>query len=606
MNKKNSGQSYIHSEEWLEILDELNIGAFTVGFDRRILSMNHSAQALMGLREGDVVGRDCREVFFGVPCLINCLIQGDAQQEDAEPDVEVVDETDARHLITRMATPVYGSDGAMIGCLTILQDHSPIVDLINRVQYEERSMKIVLDNLDVGIFTVNRGGLITFFNKAAEKISGYKKDQVLGEPCTTIFEGNDATDICLLKDSIDDGKTRSTANGKMLTTDGITIPVRANYMALRNEKGKIIGGLATFHDLTLVHRLNQAISDRYTFHDMIGKSPVMQKTFEMVAVVAKSDVTILIEGATGTGKDLLAKVIHSAGRRSKKPFVKVNCAAIPENLLESELFGYVRGAFTGAERDKPGRFQLADGGTIFLDEIGDLPQILQATDTIDLAIPRGSKGLIDFVRDNARVPVIETGAGIVHTYVDASADLAKAKAIITNAKVRRPAVCNTLDTLILHRDLLPALPSMMQSLGENYEVDVFADDDAYKALDGHYAASLQHATDEHFGTEFLSLRMSIETVSNLAEALEHIHIYGSKHSEAIVAENPQTIEQFLNSVDAAAVYANTSTAFTDGGQFGMGAEIGISTQKLHARGPMALPELTSYKWIVKGSGQIRT
>ena len=147
---------------------------------------------------------------------------------------------------------------------------------------------------------------------------------------------------------------------------------------------------------------------------------------------------------------------------------------------------------------------------------------------------------------------------------------------------------------------------MMQSLGEDYDVEVFADDDAYKALDGHYAASLQHATAEHFGTEFLSLRMSIKTVSDLAEALEHIHFYGSKHSEAIVAENPQTIEQFLSSVDAAAVYANTSTAFTDGGQFGMGAEIGISTQKLHARGPMALPELTSYKWIVKGSGQIRS
>ena len=234
-----------------------------------------------------------------------------------------------------------------------------------------------------------------------------------------------------------------------------------------------------------------------------------------------------------------------------------------------------------------------------------LPKILQATDTIDLAIPRGSKGLIDFVRDNARVPVIETGAGIVHTYVDASADLAKAKAIVTNAKVRRPAVCNTLDTLILHRDLLPVLPSMMQSLGEDHDVEVFADDDAYKALNGQYVASLQHATAEHFGTEFLSLRMSIKTVSDLAEALEHIHFYGSKHSEAIVAENPQTIEQFLSSVDAAAVYANTSTAFTDGGQFGMGAEIGISTQKLHARGPMALPELTSYKWIVRGSGQIR-
>jgi len=235
-----------------------------------------------------------------------------------------------------------------------------------------------------------------------------------------------------------------------------------------------------------------------------------------------------------------------------------------------------------------------------------LPQILQATDSIDLAIPRGSKGLIDFVRDNARVPVIETGAGIVHTYVDASADQARAKAIITNAKVRRPAVCNTLDTLILHRDLLPALPSMMQSLGEDYAVEVFADDEAYRVLDGHYAASLQHASTEHFGTEFLSLRMSIKTVSGLDEALEHIHTYSSKHSEAIVAEDPAIIEQFLNSVDAAAVFANTSTAFTDGGQFGMGAEIGISTQKLHARGPMALPELTSYKWVVRGSGQIRS
>lgn len=234
-----------------------------------------------------------------------------------------------------------------------------------------------------------------------------------------------------------------------------------------------------------------------------------------------------------------------------------------------------------------------------------LAKILQATDCIDLAIPRGSKALIDYVRDNARVPVIETGAGIVHTYVDTSAALPKAKAIITNAKVRRPSVCNALDTLLLHRDLLPSLPSLMQTMGEDYQVKVFADEESYQALDGHYAASLQHASKGDFGTEFLSMKMSIKIVSGLAEALEHIHRYSSKHSEAIVAEDAHTIEQFLNDVDAAAVYANTSTAFTDGAQFGMGAEIGISTQKLHARGPMALPELTSYKWVVRGSGQIR-
>jgi len=234
-----------------------------------------------------------------------------------------------------------------------------------------------------------------------------------------------------------------------------------------------------------------------------------------------------------------------------------------------------------------------------------LPYILQATETIDLAIPRGSKGLIDFVRDNARVPVIETGAGIVHTYVDASADLEKAKSIITNAKVRRPSVCNALDTLVIHKDLLPELPGLMRSLGTDHGVEVFADESAFWSLKDRYAGSLVPAADEHFGTEFLSLKMSIKTVPDLKEALEHIHKYSSKHSEAIVAEDPQIIEQFLNKVDAAAVYANTSTAFTDGGEFGMGAEIGISTQKLHARGPMALPELTSYKWIVRGSGQIR-
>jgi glutamate-5-semialdehyde dehydrogenase len=234
-----------------------------------------------------------------------------------------------------------------------------------------------------------------------------------------------------------------------------------------------------------------------------------------------------------------------------------------------------------------------------------LPHILQAVDTIDLAIPRGSKGLIDFVRDNARIPVIETGAGIVHTYVDRSADLDKARAIVTNAKSRRVSVCNALDTLVIHADLLPALPGLLRELGERHRVEVFADERSYAALADAYAGDLQHAAPEHFGQEFLSLRMSVKTVSGLEEALAHIRTYSSKHSEAIVAEDPEVIDAFLRQVDAAAVYANASTAFTDGAQFGMGAEIGISTQKLHARGPMALPELTSYKWVVRGDGQIR-
>lgn len=234
-----------------------------------------------------------------------------------------------------------------------------------------------------------------------------------------------------------------------------------------------------------------------------------------------------------------------------------------------------------------------------------LAPILAAVDHIDLAIPRGSRGLIDFVRDHARIPVIETGAGIVHSYVDPSADMAEAAAIITNAKARRVSVCNALDTLVIHEDLLPSLPAMLQSLGEDYQAEVYADRAAFEALDGHYAAPLHHAGPVHYGQEFLSMRLSVKTVRNLDEALEHIRRYSSKHSEAIIASDPQVIERFLNEVDAATVYANASTAFTDGAQFGMGAEIGISTQKLHARGPMALPELTSYKWVVRGSGQVR-
>jgi PAS domain S-box-containing protein len=295
-----------------------------------------------------------------------------------EPVIQILDEDETAHFVTRMATHVFGPDHQIVGCMTILQDHSPIADLIDRIHYEERSMKIILDNLDVGIFTIDRGSHLTFFNTEAEKISGYSRREILGKDCSALFEDEDAREVSLLKETIADGLSRSSRQGKMITQDGVTIPIRASYMALRNEKGNVIGGLAMFHDMTLVHQLDQAMRDRYTYHDMIGKSPAMQKIFDMINVIAATDATVLIEGSTGTGKDLLAKVIHSASRRADKPLVKVNCAAIPDNLLESEMFGYVQGAFTGAERDKPGRFQEADGGSIFLDEIGDLPLPLQA------------------------------------------------------------------------------------------------------------------------------------------------------------------------------------------------------------------------------------
>jgi PAS domain S-box-containing protein len=365
-------------DQWVQLVDRLNIGAFTIDLDRRITSFNYSAQALTGLKESEVLGKDCREVFHDVPCYAKCPSHVGGDQDTENLSVEITDQSDVKHLVTRLSSPLYGPDNQVVGCLTILQDHGALADLINRLNYEERSLKVVLDNLDIGIFTVNRGGHITFFNTAAEIISGYKRRQVLGRPCSVIFGDNETKDPTLLKEAMTLGESRTNSDSIIITQDGETIPIRADYIPLHSDQGKIVGGLATIQDLTLAHQFNQVVSNRYSFHSMIGKEPSMQKIFKKVEVVAKSTATVLLEGATGTGKDFLASVIHSASNRAEKPLVKVNCAALPDNLLESELFGYVKGAFTGADRDKIGRFQEADEGTIFLDEIGDLPLPLQA------------------------------------------------------------------------------------------------------------------------------------------------------------------------------------------------------------------------------------
>lgn len=233
-------------------------------------------------------------------------------------------------------------------------------------------------------------------------------------------------------------------------------------------------------------------------------------------------------------------------------------------------------------------------------------QLLNARGFVDLIIPRGSQALIEYVRENAAIPVIETGAGICHTYFDEFGDAEKGRVVINNAKTRRVSVCNALDCLIIHEKRLDDLPYIV-SLCKEKDVMIYADEKAHKALLGKYPENLLEETDDKsFGTEFLSYKMAIKTISYFQEALDHISIYGSKHSEAIISENEERLKRFADLVDASSVYLNTSTAFTDGAEFGLGAEIGISTQKLHARGPMALEALTTFKWIITGNGQIRS
>ncbi len=230
-------------------------------------------------------------------------------------------------------------------------------------------------------------------------------------------------------------------------------------------------------------------------------------------------------------------------------------------------------------------------------------ELFKATKYVDVIIPRGSDSLIRYVRKNSLVPVIETGAGVCHVYVEEHASMQKALNIVVNAKVSRPSVCNAMDTVLVDRKIAPEFLQRLQELFGAYEVEIFAEKNAYTLLKGY--PYLKKARPADFGREFLSLKCAVKIVNNIDQALSHIREYSTKHSEAIVSENREACERFLNEVDAATVYMNASTRFTDGEEFGLGAEIGISTQKLHARGPFALEKLVTEKWILRGEGQVR-
>jgi PAS domain S-box-containing protein len=363
------------------IFDYLSIGAVISSPNREIISINRTAEFITGQKQSDVIGKSCHNVFLNTLCGGECTFHKtmeESLQSGVDLDIELTDQSDEKLSITKVIWPLYGMDKKVHGCIVVFQDHSAFKDLIKRVWYEDRRLKIILNNLDIGILTVDRSGHVTFFNRQLELITGYSRKELLGKSFAKIFRKKSGENLLMFDEIIADGIARANIKNDIVTKKGQIIPISANYMALKNEEGHIVGGLATISDLSLMYQLSSAIKDRYTFYDMVGRDAAMQKIFEMVPVVAASDATVLIAGPTGTGKDLVAKVIHNASARENRPLVKVNCAALPDNLLESEMFGYAKGAFTGADKDKPGRFQEADGGTIFLDEIGDLPLSLQA------------------------------------------------------------------------------------------------------------------------------------------------------------------------------------------------------------------------------------
>ncbi len=361
------------------IFDHLSLGVVVLAADRKIISINRSAELLTGKTAAQVVGKFCYDEFLEYLCggICRYLEEKDSPSAAACRDLEITEQSGAGRHITKIESPIYDADGDIRGCMEVFQDHTAFRKLLRRVKFEDRRLKMILDNLDIGVMTVDRGSHVTFFNTMAEAITGFSRAEVLGKPCGTIFTDDFCREVVGIRGGPDEDADPSSLETDVVTREGNRIPVQAKYMALKNEDGRVVGGLTTIADLSLKYQLDQAIEGRYTFYDMVGRDPAVRKIFEIVPVVANSEATVLIEGPTGTGKDLLAKVVHNASRRAGQPLVKVNCAALPDNLLESEMFGYVKGAFTGAERDKPGRFQLADGGTLFLDEIGDLPLSLQ-------------------------------------------------------------------------------------------------------------------------------------------------------------------------------------------------------------------------------------
>jgi PAS domain S-box-containing protein len=372
---------FLTSQRLFRLMDSLAIGAMLLSPELVIIGLNRSAELMTGISLENAAGKSCREVLQKTWCEGKCPFDATLSADLKPEQIEVRaagQDSDGRNL-TRILLPLSPqNDTAIIGWIEIFQDHTAFKDLLKRIRYEDQRLKMILDNLDLGVLTVDRSGHVTFFNTMAETITAYPRKEILGKSLSILFKGNEGENLSRLIATIKDGDPRSSGETDLLTRSGEKLPVRAEYIALKNKEGHIVGGLATIADLSLMHQLNSAIQDRYTFYDMVGRSPAMQRLFEIIPVVAASDATVLIEGATGTGKDLLANVLHHASARAEHPLIKVNCAALPDNLLESEMFGYVKGAFTGADRDKPGRFQDADRGSIFLDEIGDMPLSLQA------------------------------------------------------------------------------------------------------------------------------------------------------------------------------------------------------------------------------------
>ncbi len=350
------------------ILKSIADGVFTVDKDWKITFFNHAAEKITGWTNDEVLGKGCGEIFHSSICGESCLLKASIDTQEAHVDRTIFIKTKAGHFIpvSISAAPLLDDQGKVIGGIETFRDTTMSI---------RKSM--ILDSIADGVFTVDRNWQITSFNRAAEEITGWSREDAMGKSCSEIFHSSICGKNCAIAESMYSGGPVSNRSITILNHRGEKIPISISAAPLTDHEGNIIGGVETFRDLTALTTLRKQLTLKFTFDEIISKSVVMQRLFKIMPEIARSPSTVLVLGESGTGKELVARALYNASERRDKPFIIVNCGALPETLLESELFGYKAGAFTDARKDREGRFAAAEGGTVFLDEIGDIPQSVQ-------------------------------------------------------------------------------------------------------------------------------------------------------------------------------------------------------------------------------------
>ena len=359
-----NNEAFVHQT----LLDSVPEGILTVNRNLEIVSFNAAALQITGWTQAEVVGKPCREIFHSSVCGDNCLLQMAIDRNSMFVDRAIFIKGKAGNSIpvTVSSSPLFDDFGNIIGGIETFRDNTSSI-----------RESLILDSIADGVFTVDRHWRITSFNRAAEEITGWSRDQAMGKSCSDVFHSSICGRNCAIAESLYKGTPAANRSITIVNSRGDKVPISISAAPLTDHEGNIIGGVETFRDLSVITELRQQLSQRYTFDSIISKSPAMQRLFTILPDIARSPSTVLILGESGTGKELIARSLYNASERAEGPFVAVNCAALPETLLESELFGYKAGAFTDARKDRIGRFAAAEGGTLFLDEIGDLPGPVQ-------------------------------------------------------------------------------------------------------------------------------------------------------------------------------------------------------------------------------------